>query len=211
MTDEISSSGGLLEALGVDPSIRGAAAALHSGSWFRLREDELFLQTTCGGRQGCRFGSILFNLAYSVALSRIRAALAELGVTLHISPKKAVAPPVNDDGGYLISAPCEVPGADPFWMSSGAVLSTRPAPDAVAAPEATFVDDHVAMLATSSAAELMRLAPRSMSAVWYPLTLKSVLAIRPPVQFRGGMLVELLHNSQLRGANRTQHLALLRM
>ena len=157
---EITKTGGLLKELLVDVTVRGAAAALHSGAWFQLRGDSAFLHTVCGGRQGCRLGALIFNLAYSVALSRIRHALADLGVTLHIIPKAAFAPPRDEDGHPSPNAPCEVPGAPPFWMSRGAVLTTERCPYAVAAPEATYVDDHVAMIVATSARKLLDAAPR---------------------------------------------------
>ena len=41
-------------------------------------------------------------------------------------------------------------------------------------------------------AEVFKVAPRSLARAWHPLFVKSALTLRPPLQFRGGMITELL-------------------
>ena len=43
--------------------------------------------------------------------------------------------------------------------------------------------------------EVFKVAPWSLARVWHPLFVKSALTLRPPLQFRGGMITELLKAS----------------
>ena len=58
--------------------------SLHTGSWFKVGEAEGYLHVKCGGRQGCRFGGVLFNLAYARALKRFVADAANEGIVLRL-------------------------------------------------------------------------------------------------------------------------------
>ena len=116
-------TGGLLKLWGVDPKVRVLIAAMHTGSWFRYGDLQTIISTSLGGRQGCKFGSLIFNGGYSVALAMVHDELIAAGITLklHESP-------------------------DAFWSSVDLDSDQEHAVDA------TFVDDEclVIMAATPS-------------------------------------------------------------
>ena len=142
---EITLTGGLLNAAGVPRDLKSAIASLHSGAWFQLRGDkDYYLHSVSGGRQGCRLGAVLFYLCYSIALRRIRKRLSDLGVLLHI---------VQNDPGK------------PWWASNGAELHTDCAEGATVAPEATYIDDHVAMLVARSPQRLFELGKAALQVI----------------------------------------------
>jgi len=58
---------------------------MHKRTWFRMQNYDEALLTDTGGRQGCKYGSILFNMAYAKALDEIlrRAKAANITLVLH--------------------------------------------------------------------------------------------------------------------------------
>ena len=72
----------------MDPKVRVLIAAMHTGSWFRYGDLQTIISTSLGGRQGCKFGSLIFNGGYSVALALVPDDLIAAGITLklHESP-----------------------------------------------------------------------------------------------------------------------------
>ena len=61
-------AGAALDDIGVHPRIKVLLASMHTRSWFKLDGSDELLVVGKGGRQGCRFGGVLFNLAYAKAL-----------------------------------------------------------------------------------------------------------------------------------------------
>ena len=95
---ELSGGGALLPRLGVDLGIAELLRSLHTNAWMRLTADSDYLCTRRGGRQGCRVGSIVFNLIYAIALHELRNELKEKGVLLRL-PVASGAAPWDDPSG----------------------------------------------------------------------------------------------------------------
>ena len=53
---------------------------LHSKTWFEYGDCAEAEYTTLGGRQGCKFGSIVFNAVNAVATTRMRKRLEDAGI-----------------------------------------------------------------------------------------------------------------------------------
>ena len=82
--------GPLLERMGADPTVTALVASLHTEAWLELPGDDRRIYTRTGGRQGCKLGAMVFNLAYSLALWLLGARLREAGVVLHVKhPRNA--------------------------------------------------------------------------------------------------------------------------
>ena len=58
----IDSGDTILNEIGVPKSVVDALNSLHTGAWFQFGRSSRFIITKVGGRQGCRFGGIIFNL-----------------------------------------------------------------------------------------------------------------------------------------------------
>ena len=126
----IESNWSLLATMGVPSNVIGTANSLHTSSWFRMVDSSL-LVTCAGGRQGCKLGALIFNLLYSMALRRVKAALIAEGVVLHVR--------VPD--GYFDLRGCETS------FSNG---------EGVPVVEVTYVDDQAFLLGATSAKLLMQ-------------------------------------------------------
>ena len=87
----IDDTGGLLLAAGADGSVVELVASLHSGSWFQLPNDDKYIVSIAGGRQGCKLGALIFNAIYSVALARVRAELCKYDIMLHVKKRRVEA------------------------------------------------------------------------------------------------------------------------
>ena len=74
LSDYINRSGPLLSQIGCDAKVVQLVKSLHSFAWFRNDGLESFIVSRSGGRQGCKLGSIVFNIAYALALSKLRSA-----------------------------------------------------------------------------------------------------------------------------------------
>ena len=79
---EIDCYGSLLEELGVDPKVVALIASLHTGSWFQYKDLDTVILSIKGGRQGCKLGSIVFNMVYARALYSVRYKLKKQGIGL---------------------------------------------------------------------------------------------------------------------------------
>ena len=60
----------VLEEAGVPELARELLTSMHTGSWFQVGTSNDLLNVARGGRQGCKFGGVIFNLAYAKALRR---------------------------------------------------------------------------------------------------------------------------------------------
>ncbi|CAK0812253.1 unnamed protein product, partial [Prorocentrum cordatum] len=76
----------LLRAAGMDEHATARAADLHSGMWFQVRgERGPVVAANRGARQGCRLGAVRFNIAYELALKRVRHRFQESGIQLSMN------------------------------------------------------------------------------------------------------------------------------
>ena len=82
LAEWIDHTGGLLLSSGADPAVCALVASLHNNSWFKLPNDQKFLVSISGGRQGCKLGAPVFNLIYSVARKRVREDLGKHNIVL---------------------------------------------------------------------------------------------------------------------------------
>ena len=141
LAEWINDTGGLLRGAGTDPVVTDLVASLHAGSWFQLPNDDNFIVSIAGGRQGCKLGALIFNAIYSVALARVRAELAKHDIMLHV--KRG--------------------GTKPFWSGGGAQFSFSKTcltdPDYEQVVEVTYVDDEAVHIAASSPKTLMSAIP----------------------------------------------------
>ena len=137
----IDETGGLMRAAGADEGVVALMASLHSGSWFQLPNDDKFIVSIAGGRQGCKLGALVFNSIYSVALARIRAELCKFNIILQVK--------ANDDM--------------PFWSGGGASTSFSNTclgdPTFHQVVEVTYVDDEAFHVAASTPKCLMAAIP----------------------------------------------------
>ena len=72
LAGELQEKGSLLDQLGVDKGITELLKSVHTESWFVRTGSDNAIVTSRGGRQGCKLGSIVFNLIYSRALRKLR-------------------------------------------------------------------------------------------------------------------------------------------
>ena len=77
--------GPVLERLGLDKKAAELIKSLHTGAWMQTSGRDGHIVSTTGGRQGCKLGAVVFNLAYAVALVKVKEAVATTGATLVIS------------------------------------------------------------------------------------------------------------------------------
>ena len=137
----IDDTGGLLLAAGADQTVVALVASLHNGSWFQLPNDDKFIVSACGGRQGCKLGALFFNAIYSVALARVRAELVKHDIILYVKS-------------------CST---RPFWAADG--IQSSFSKDCLAdnnfdqTLEITYVDDEAMHIAASSPKALMASIP----------------------------------------------------
>ena len=122
--------GSVFEAWGVHPRIVRLMRNMHAASWIVYGDLDSAICVRIGGRQGCVFGSMVFNSPYALALMAIRDELLEVGVVLRLRPGDgcpwSVPDDLNDDAGD----------------------------DGVIVLDVTFVDDECIMIEASSPPEL---------------------------------------------------------
>eukprot|EP00973_Karenia_brevis_P044961 6225913-Karenia_brevis.AAC.1 len=70
VTRDIENNGSVLHQLGCHPHIIELLRSLHSNTWFKHGDCEEAIISRKGVRQGCRFGSKIFNLLYGKALRK---------------------------------------------------------------------------------------------------------------------------------------------
>jgi len=144
---------------GVSPHVLEMVRSLHTGAWFRVGSLDSVIVSKLGGRQGCKLGSIVFNVVYAVALNRLRTWMREAGVILVV----------------------KVNGSSPFWASDAASAPPSLESHGAAADnehevvEVTYVDDETVMLASASPGKLLAASRRLMTelcAIFVALGLK---------------------------------------
>ena len=106
----------------------------------KLEDDQQFLTTRCGGRQGCRLGALIFNLIYAAALSEARDQLAIAGCVLTINYDKTST-------FYGCDSMNAVVLGDTTIHTDGGKKSIV---------DVTFVDDEVFLIAARSATALRK-------------------------------------------------------
>ena len=103
-------------------------------SWLQCGGSDLYAVSTCGDRQGCRFGINIFNFSYELALKEIRRILKQQGMAVSARGR---------------------PGSPP-WAGVTADDAQATSFDVT---DVTFVDDEaVAITASSSIALVERIA-----------------------------------------------------
>ena len=65
---EIAMEGCVFDLIRVHPHVKDLVASMHTKSWFRVAGRSELLVVNKGGRQGCKFGGVVFNLLYAKAL-----------------------------------------------------------------------------------------------------------------------------------------------
>ena len=85
-------AGTVLDDIKVHPHVTALLASMHTGSWFSVADSSEVLVVGKGGRQGCRFGGVLFNLAYAKALRRLYARACEENIPIMLNYEPGVAP-----------------------------------------------------------------------------------------------------------------------
>ena len=78
----IASSGDLLHQLKVPAHICNMVGRLHDQTWFQIEPEGKLIMTTRGSRQGCRFGSVIFNAVYGVTHSELLENIKDHGACL---------------------------------------------------------------------------------------------------------------------------------
>ena len=124
----VSVHGPLMKQWGVPDKVVRLVKNLHSMSWLSYGDIDTAVSVRLGGKQGCKFGSTIFNGSYSVGLLLLRDALLRAGVVLR----------VRRHGPDFLS-PAECDSTDD---------TTIPIVDVA------FVDDECLMLCAKSASEL---------------------------------------------------------
>ena len=96
----VSQHGCLFEQWGVDPKVVRLLKNMHVQSWFSCGDVDEAIATRVGGRQGCKYGSPIFNSTFSVALVLVHDALVDADVVVQLPSDGAAVwtttPP--DDG-----------------------------------------------------------------------------------------------------------------
>ena len=128
---------------------------MHTGSWFKVVSSSGFLRVDKGGRQGCKFGGVIFNLAYAKALRRfVTAAMAEnIPVRFNFAP-----------------------GAAPSADFTNAVDSNNGDPTSAMVLDVTFVDDEAIVVTSAVPASLTKKLSRIVCLLagafdWYGMTI----------------------------------------
>ena len=96
----VAQHGCLFEQWGVDPKVVRLLKNMHVQSWFSCGDVDEAIATRVGGRQGCKYGSPIFNSTFSVALVLVHDALVNADVVLQMAYDGAAvwtpAPPCSE-------------------------------------------------------------------------------------------------------------------
>ena len=84
VTSFIARHGSLFEVIGVHPRVIQLVCNLHASSWVTYGSLESAIIVKVGGRQGCVFGSMVFNTPYALALMALNDELMDRGVVMRI-------------------------------------------------------------------------------------------------------------------------------
>ena len=124
---------------GVKPKIVRLLRNLHASSWFSYGDLDTAVVVRVGGRQRCKFGAILFNSPYAVALLALRDSLLEEHIVLHVHES-----------------------ADGFFFGQGTDFHTdhmfESTEAAVPVLDAAFVDDEAIAILAKTPAQLDKAA-----------------------------------------------------
>ncbi|CAK0811430.1 unnamed protein product [Prorocentrum cordatum] len=69
---------------GVSPKVIRLLKNLHAASWFSYGDVDTAIVARVGGRQGCKYGAMVFNGTFSLAVVLIRDALLDAGILLRL-------------------------------------------------------------------------------------------------------------------------------
>ena len=83
--------GTVFEELKTLPHVRELLASMHTSSWFQVADSPEYLVVGKGGRQGCRYGGVIFNLGYARALKRLYAKAVEEDIPMRLRYTKNAA------------------------------------------------------------------------------------------------------------------------
>ena len=75
----VQATGGVLSEADLHPGVLHLLRDLHDGTWFQL-DGAYLIETNLGSRQGCKFGAIIFNVMYCLALDDLRCAMRNEGL-----------------------------------------------------------------------------------------------------------------------------------
>ena len=128
LTKEIQ-RGTIIDEILVHPHVKALLASLHTKSWFKFGQSEKFIVVNVGGRQGCRFGGTLFNMAYTRALDKFCKDATKEGIPLTVRlkpnntfPTTGVIYEILDENGVVIF--------DVTFVDDEAVILTASVPKA---------------------------------------------------------------------------------
>ena len=116
--------GGLLEELLVPRHICDLVARLHEDTWFQLQAGGRFIVTRRGSRQGCRFGCVIFNAVYGVALAEVLEGARASGICWHAGAVLEGPPWAFDCSAYGHAHVEDVACTDVTYVDDEAVLIT---------------------------------------------------------------------------------------
>ena len=124
---------------------------MHTGSWFKVGTCPDYLKVEKGGRQGCKFGGVIFNLAYAKALRRFVDAANAERIPTRVEFVPGAAPDITLD----------VPRSN----GSTAIVF-----------DVTFVDDEAIVVMASVPSSLAKKFGRAISLLadafeWYGMTI----------------------------------------
>ena len=104
--------GSVFEKWGVHPRVVLLLQRLHQGAWFAYESLDQAVTTSRGGRQGCTFGSKLFNSAHSLGMVMLAASLEERGVSTRFVACVDVFGGGLHQGSRWEASPCQVAFVD---------------------------------------------------------------------------------------------------
>ena len=84
VTSFIARHGTLFEVIGVHPRVIQLVCIPHASSWVTFGSQKSAIIARVGGRQGCLFGSMVFNTLYALALMALNEELLNRGTVVHI-------------------------------------------------------------------------------------------------------------------------------
>ena len=88
ITAYVAMNGCVFEKWGVDRRITNLLKALHANSWMTYGDGKLAVGSKVGSRQGCKFGTTVFNGLYAVAQNGMHASRCQMGAVMHVPKGK---------------------------------------------------------------------------------------------------------------------------
>ena len=133
--------GSLLEKWGVAKRIVLVLQQLHRGAWFCYEQCDSVVLTSRGGRQGCKFGSKVFNTAYALGMQLIFEQLSARGVPIEFVADPSVFcgdAPRPGEANWR-GSPCQIAFVDDLCLMISAA-SPSLMDQAIRATNATLVE-----------------------------------------------------------------------